>query len=1210
MGYRSILFFCIGLVFILAGLYFESASGSRSALLQEIKQHLTQEITSVEEEAAGLLEADTIHLNGVTHSFFLMDTANVLQWNNNAFLPDIRTVQDEFSTRLLQWPRGIFLLKKWKLENGTFLLGVITFQNRYKINNRYLVSGWNKEIFPTQDVIIGDLSGDGEAFIWEGKPIFKLGLSTINSQKQDTDWLVFNLIICGLLFLVIGGCWGIHRIHLRQHYALAQGLLFLFFVGGRVVVLTFFSSPKFPLFDPIYFASSSYNRSIGDLLVNAICLFIPIVYCFYNFHKFRTTKRITSFTGSRQHIMVSWLLLCCFFVILIPFLFFETIAHNSAISLDVTQSLDFNIIRIASFIAIALSCIGSFMLAHVFIRLVAIHVKGNNILFFSHLLAASILFALISLLLQRNYMITLWVAIVYVTAILILGLYRYLSRTTYTTYIYFLLAIILFALQGAFSIRKFVIEDKINAQFRFANVFLSDRDYLGEYLLGESVERISADPFIQTRLGSPFLSKAVVRQKVKQVYLNAYFDRYDIQIHLFNSTGSSYDNSTPLTFKELITNFQTEANKTNYEGVFFLKNSSAESTKRYLVVIPINRFGMVTGYVVLDLSLKRVIPQNVFPELLLDDRFIQYFKNRDFSYAFYAGDKVTSSFGDFNYENDLPVASLTNQSLFSGGIFENDFLHVGVEDDQGNVTVVSSATYSPFNIITNFSFLFSAGLFTILFGLLLYGITTLYNHQKLNYSARIQLYVYMAFILPLLLVSVTTLGLINRSAEQQLNEEYIEKSKTIGERLAPLIDSFLESTNVSINDLENQLIELSKLANVDATIFSSAGKILTSSQPLIYEDRILSSLLNRDAFEALVTNKGQSFISSEQIGLLTYNSSYHAMRSPETGNLIGIVGLPFFESAYSLERTQISVMSNIITIFCIVFILFSILSFFVVRWLTFPLEFITKTLRGTTLTQSNKPLIWNASDEIGMMVNEYNKMLTNLEQSKIELSRIQKESAWREIAKQVAHEVKNPLTPMKLTLQQMERAMVTDDLSKEKIKKSLQTLLQQVEILNEIAASFSAFARMPAPILERIELTSLVKKVLDLHSDYEEGTVSFNKPKEMVYTMGDTQLLSRVFSNIILNALQSREDDKKITVKVSMQIQLDTCIISFEDNGSGIDQELGEKVFLPHFSTKKSGSGLGLAIAKQGIEQNGGSIRFETKQDEGTVFYVVLPIVQ
>lgn len=1207
---NSIICVFLGTLFITGGTYFQrNEREDGNYLSQEIVGNLHAKIADIESEAAAIIRGKEEAWGNAKHSFFLMDSMQVLRWNRADFFPDVRTVQDEFDLRLLQWPRGIFLLRKIRVNETQFLLGVVPLLNRYKINNRYLVSGWNCDIFPTQDVVVRDPAGEGLAFVWNDKAIIKIQITGLSPQRTGAALDQFWIFTLGLLFILLGISFFVRALHTRGRHQTSFLALLGLLIVGRLIMLSLFQSPNIPLFDPANFASSSYNRSIGDLFINALTVAVPIIYLFFNYHRFSFFRMIFRLQKGTRHMASMGFLVLCFLSILFPFLFIETIFHNSAIPLDISRTLIFSSIRVVSYLSIIVGCTTSFMLVHVFSR-IATGLAKNRIIFSIHGLVALLIFVSFSYLIQRDYWISGLVSVFYLLLISLLQLNKYLLRISYITFLYLFVAIITFSILGAFSVRRFVIEDKIASQFRFANSFLIDRDFLGEYLLGEGASRIAADPFIQTRLRSPFLSKTPIRQKVKQVYLNSYFDRYDIQIYLFNSSGESHDNFATLGFKELISNFRQKATQTNYEGVYFLKNSTPESAKQYLVVIPVRRFGMVMGYIVLDLSLKRIIPRNVFPELLLDDRFIQYFKNRDFSYAFYVDGKVNSSFGDYNYEKNFSSTWLSDSSLLSRGLSKKGYIHIAVEDEQGNFTIVSSPDYQRFGVITNFSFFFTIGLNLILLGLLMYGAITLYQGSQLNYSARIQLYIYTAFILPLFLVSITTLGLISRSAETQLKEEYVEKSKLLGERLTPLIDTYFSESNQSSLDLENQLIELAKLANVDASIFLPSGKLLTSSQPLIYEDRILPTLIDRAAYEAIVNENEQAFINNEKIGSLTYNSSYFALRSPESGNLLGILSLPFFESASSLERTQINVVSNIMTIFCVVFILFLVLSFFAVRWLTFPLQFITKTLRKTSLTISNKPLIWNTNDEIGLMVNEYNRMLDNLEQSKIELSRIQKESAWREIAKQVAHEIKNPLTPMKLTLQQLEHAMLADGISKEKIKKSLQTLLQQVEILNDIAASFSAFARMPAPILQRIEITALVQQLINLHADYKEGNIKLEIRDSPIYIMGDEQLLNRVFGNILLNALQSGTSGKMINVQVEVKKVAGYCIISFRDDGLGIDPTLREKVFMPHFSTKKSGSGLGLAIAKQGIEQNGGSIRFETGDGVGTTFYIEIPIIE
>jgi nitrogen fixation/metabolism regulation signal transduction histidine kinase len=227
-----------------------------------------------------------------------------------------------------------------------------------------------------------------------------------------------------------------------------------------------------------------------------------------------------------------------------------------------------------------------------------------------------------------------------------------------------------------------------------------------------------------------------------------------------------------------------------------------------------------------------------------------------------------------------------------------------------------------------------------------------------------------------------------------------------------------------------------------------------------------------------------------------------------------------------------------------------------------------------------------------------------LEASRIQLARTQKESAWREMAQQVAHEIKNPLTPMKLTLQQMELAYRGDD---EK-QKTVRSLLGQVEILNQIASSFSTFAKMPTPNLERIDVTFVLKTTVDLYYNHPSGNVFLEANASSVVVMGDDQLMSRIFSNLILNGLQAGKETEPITVTIKLLQEASQCIILFQDNGNGISDDLLDRIFVPYFTTKKLGSGLGLAIAKQGVEQCGGNISFTTYQGKGTEFRIVLPI--
>jgi signal transduction histidine kinase len=423
------------------------------------------------------------------------------------------------------------------------------------------------------------------------------------------------------------------------------------------------------------------------------------------------------------------------------------------------------------------------------------------------------------------------------------------------------------------------------------------------------------------------------------------------------------------------------------------------------------------------------------------------------------------------------------------------------------------------------------------------------------------------------------------------------------------MESILEGSD-NIDDenyigFENQLTDMAKLFNMDANVYSPKGYLLATTQQLIFESGLIAPYVNPDALNRI--HHGESnLIATEKIGNLNYSVSVAAMKSPLTGKVIGILSLPFFQSVSSLEKIQINVLANILNIFAIVFITLIILSYMVSEWLTFPLRFITRSLSRTTLTKNNEPLKWGANDEIGIMVKEYNMMLYKLGESKAELEQTQRERAWREMAQQVAHEIKNPLTPMKLTLQQLERSLNADSGSKEKIQKALPALLSQVDILNDIASSFSTFAKMPEPDIKRIEIHSLLKRAVDLHS--QAGLINLKSNTKELYVMGDDQLLGRVFSNIILNAFQAARPGVVPQLDISIENMSDHCRLVFEDNGKGIDEKLAERVFVPHFSTKRSGSGLGLAIAKQGIEHMKGKIWFESEPGKGTTFFIELPI--
>jgi nitrogen fixation/metabolism regulation signal transduction histidine kinase len=284
----------------------------------------------------------------------------------------------------------------------------------------------------------------------------------------------------------------------------------------------------------------------------------------------------------------------------------------------------------------------------------------------------------------------------------------------------------------------------------------------------------------------------------------------------------------------------------------------------------------------------------------------------------------------------------------------------------------------------------------------------------------------------------------------------------------------------------------------------------------------------------------------------------------------------------------------------------------VTKNLTLPFRLLTQKLKVTNL-ENNEPMYWSSKDEIGLLINEYNQMLSKLEASKKVLASTEKESAWREMAKQVAHEIKNPLTPMKLTLQhllRLEREGKLEDA--DKLKKSLETLIHQVDALSGIASSFSTFAKMPLPNNELMNFKEVLLRVLELFKTDKRMELEFQDDSftDQITILGDDKLFGRVISNLIINGMQAVEPGKKSHIRIWLWLTDRAVFLEISDNGKGIPVELRDKIFIPNFSTKSQGSGLGLAIAKSGVETAGGQIWFETEVGKGTTFFLTFPLAK
>jgi two-component system, NtrC family, nitrogen regulation sensor histidine kinase NtrY len=264
-------------------------------------------------------------------------------------------------------------------------------------------------------------------------------------------------------------------------------------------------------------------------------------------------------------------------------------------------------------------------------------------------------------------------------------------------------------------------------------------------------------------------------------------------------------------------------------------------------------------------------------------------------------------------------------------------------------------------------------------------------------------------------------------------------------------------------------------------------------------------------------------------------------------------------------------------------------------------------LRKTKLGRKSEPIVWKQKDEIGALINEYNRMLNEIQLSAEILAKSERESAWREMAKQVAHEIKNPLTPMKLGVQHLQRAWNDNHPDKDKIIDRIsQSLIEQINTLSNIANEFSNFAKLPKADLQNVDLAHIISSVVDLYSETEEVDLQFDRTRSNLIVLGDNDQLIRVFSNLIKNAIQAIPEGRTGIVSIDINEENKQYVVNVKDNGKGISADEMNKIFVPNFTTKSSGMGLGLAMVKNMIDGMNGTISFESKVDKGTIFTIKL----
>ena len=468
------------------------------------------------------------------------------------------------------------------------------------------------------------------------------------------------------------------------------------------------------------------------------------------------------------------------------------------------------------------------------------------------------------------------------------------------------------------------------------------------------------------------------------------------------------------------------------------------------------------------------------------------------------------------------------------------------------------------------------------------------------------------FISMILLVFTATLLVLGstyyqyRTESDQYNSYRQErKENQLKRQINYIVNKYDLSNNYDLwDDYHPDFEEITRIHNVEYSIFKSDGT------PLFYSYLPLDVISNNysldvDFAQMLLSNEEGKFTSENFTDVGKFQSSYSVLKD-DLGKKYAILFFPYFQDVSFAESELNVFLSTLYQIYFIMLVVAIVLAYFISRFVTRSIETIRLKIGQAGLLKKNEKIyLKNATKEIDSLVNSYNKMIDDLDDSVQRLAKTEREQAWQEMAKQVAHEIKNPLTPMRLTVQSFQKNSGIDSIDEKiKINDFCQTLIEQIDTMSNVATSFSDFATLPKTQLEKTDIVDATKKAVEI---FEQNNITFKTSGNNIFVKLDKEQWIRVMTNLIKNSIQAIPHDRDPDILVQISENSKSVKILVSDNGQGVSKSNRDKIFEPKFTTKSDGMGLGLGIVKNIISSHRGKISYKSKSNKGTDFTIILP---
>jgi two-component system, NtrC family, nitrogen regulation sensor histidine kinase NtrY len=1127
-------------------------------------------------------------------------------WSDNSF--DVPQSFDDslFSKPLVFIQNGWFLSKMVKAGNEK-IIALLRLRYDYGFENNLVKNGFVKDFGVPQNTGFSLEKGNSDFKILnkEGKWLFSLVYPPGRKGSFFIAVPIFLWSITFILFLLL-------IIELASYFSSRGRGLFAVLLSFSILFILyclflFTSKPSVfretELFSPYRFTLNGFLPSLGHLFILSILMAV-FANIFYRYFPLRVLSEKRRF---KEYLILIGLLIISILLLVVFNSIFQQLISGSNISFEPYKVLDLSVYSLIGFCSIIFLLVLPVLYL---LKIVEICQKLGTLTILLSVLTSSLVFLLFYYLKSGNIPVLslFWF-------VLVLAIWTGFKRETGK----FNMTVIFSVLFGLFSTYYLlVLSEKKNVEnIKILDVaYSSENDPEAEHLLLNIWPALSSDTTIKSML-SKKLTGQELDDKIWAYLHETYFGGYWANFKMYIVTCS---NNSPLRidsenktvencfdfFNERI---RKEGHKLSGTEFYFLENQGGRSyyEGRLFFKIP----GNITNGLFIDLNSDIDAFQAGYSELLLDKNYQGYAKLKDYSFAKYINGNLVVSTGDFPY--DKTDAEYVNKDSDYRIFNREGFKHILYKN--GNITiVVSRQQLALVDILISFAYIFAFILLISNFLLIIMKRPDFMTILNFNFRQKLQ----GAFI-TILLLSFISIGIVvaffsirqyqtkhHENIKEKVNSIYTELDSRLSmERY--LTPDWRDDNNSSLEEL---LIRLSNVFNTDINLYDKNGFLIATSRREVFDRDLISQRLNMTAFINLKDLTKSEFIQSEKIGSLKYISAYVPFYNDEN-QLLAYLNLPYFRLQSILAREISNIIVAIMNFMLLLIVITMSIAVIISNRLTSPLRMLSSGLASFELGKKSEHLSYTGHDEIGDMVKQFNRMVDEIEESATKLANSEREYAWREMAKQVAHEIKNPLTPMKLNIQQLYKSW-KDSVPgfEKKLELFTKNQIEYIENLSSIASAFSSFAKMPGANPVQVDLLDQVKTTLELFKNTDNISFRVNWPHEnRIMVFVDKEHLNSIFSNLIKNGIQAVPSDKEGLIKLTIDLKSDKVIVSVSDNGTGIPEKLKKNLFTPNFTTKSSGMGLGLSIVKRYVESADGRVWFESETGKGSVFYIELPVI-